>query len=117
MYNKSQTKAYEMANENFNSQVKDFLAQGYKISTKTMSGTQGEVGKIDFISPDGNEIVRLVIDECHCYGKDEMVDYYKVCDYRYKKDDYWTEKDLYGKTFWLKDEYIGAEYGVYPYEW
>ena len=47
----------------FSGIVKNMLNKGYTIYTKTMSGTQGEIAKIDLLSPDSCVYRVLMIDE------------------------------------------------------
>ena len=44
----------------FSAKVAEFLANGYQINTNTMSGSQGEVAKVDFRK--GDELIRVVLD-------------------------------------------------------
>ena len=43
----------------FTAKVSEYIAKGYTISTTTMSGSQGEVAKVDFRK--GNEIIRILL--------------------------------------------------------
>lgn len=45
----------------FTAKVNEFLANGYTINTATMSGSQGEVAKIDFRK--GNEVFRVLLEK------------------------------------------------------
>ena len=44
----------------FSAKIAEFLANGYQINTNTMSGSQGEVAKVDFRK--GDELIRVVLD-------------------------------------------------------
>lgn len=55
---------FEQINRKFTEAVADLIAKGYVINTATMSGSQGEVGKVDLT--DGKEIIRVVLDN---FGK------------------------------------------------
>jgi len=55
---------FEQINRKFTEAVSDLIAKGYVINTATMSGSQGEVGKVDLT--DGKEIIRVVLDN---FGK------------------------------------------------
>lgn len=43
----------------FTAKVSEYITKGYTISTTTMSGSQGEVAKVDFRK--GNEIIRILL--------------------------------------------------------
>lgn len=47
----------------FSGIVKNMLNKGYTIFTKTMSGTQGEIAKLDLLSPDGCVYRVMMLDE------------------------------------------------------
>ena len=49
--------------------VSDMISKGYIIHSNTMSGTQGEIGKIDFT--DGKKVYRLFMDTEHIKQKTE----------------------------------------------
>ena len=44
-------------NKRYTEIVNEYIAKGYTINTATMSGSQGEIAKIDFT--DGTEIIRI----------------------------------------------------------
>lgn len=46
-------------NKKFSEVVADYMAKGYTINTATMSGSQGEVAKVDFT--DGKVIIRVLL--------------------------------------------------------
>ena len=48
-------------NARFTATVAEWMAKGYTINTATMSGSQGELGKVDLT--DGEEIIRVLLDE------------------------------------------------------
>lgn len=61
---------YAEINKRFTDKVNEYIAKGYIINSATMTGSQGEVAKIDLT--DGNEIIRIMIKECwynHCEYK------------------------------------------------
>ena len=66
---------YAEINKIFTNKVNEYLANGYTINSATMSGSQGEVAKIDLTN--GNEIIRIMIDECwenhHAYNGYEII--------------------------------------------
>lgn len=47
-------------NKRYSEIVAEYISKGYTINTASMSGTQGEIAKIDLT--DGNEIIRISID-------------------------------------------------------
>ena len=51
---------FEQINRKFTETVAEWMAKGYIVNTATMSGSQGEIGKIDLT--DGKEIIRVVLD-------------------------------------------------------
>ena len=50
-------------NAKFTQKVAEYMAKGYTINTATMSGSQGEIAKIDLT--DGNEIIRVLLNSFH----------------------------------------------------
>ena len=48
----------------YTAKVAEYISKGYIISTHTMTGHQGEIGKIDLTN--GSEIVRISIQTTHC---------------------------------------------------
>lgn len=50
---------FEQINRKFTETVAEWMAKGYIVNTATMSGSQGEIGKIDLT--DGKEIIRVVL--------------------------------------------------------
>ena len=66
---------YAEINKIFTNKVNEYLNKGYIINSSTMSGSQGEVAKIDLTN--GNEIIRIMIDECwenhHVYNGYEII--------------------------------------------
>ena len=65
-------------NKRFTEILSDYISKGYRVNAGTMSGTQGELAKVDFT--DGNELIRVrmgnnlvkVQDERHCYSLKAM---------------------------------------------
>lgn len=53
---------YAEINKKFTDKVNEYLNKGYTINSATMTGSQGEVAKVDLT--DGNEIIRIMIEEC-----------------------------------------------------
>ena len=47
-------------NARFTEKVAEYMAKGYTINTATMSGSQGELGKVDLTN--GREIIRVLLD-------------------------------------------------------
>lgn len=52
-------------NRRYTDIVNDYIQSGYDINTSTMSGSQGEIAKIDLTN--GTEIVRILIDDSTDY--------------------------------------------------
>lgn len=50
-------------NKRFTNLVGEYMAQGYIINSATMSGSQGEISKIDLT--DGKEVIRILIQSFH----------------------------------------------------
>ena len=50
----------------FTAKVSEYITKGYTISTATMSGSQGEVAKVDFRK--GNEIIRILLTNETAWG-------------------------------------------------
>ena len=59
---------YAEINKKFTDKVNEYLNKGYIINSATMTGSQGEVAKVDLTN--GKEIIRVMIDECWygCYS-------------------------------------------------
>lgn len=53
---------YAEINRKFTDKVNEYIAKGYIINSTTMTGSQGEVAKVDLT--DGKEIIRIMISEC-----------------------------------------------------
>lgn len=51
---------YESINRRYTEVVAEWMAKGYTINTATMSGSQGEVAKIDLTN--GQEIIRILLE-------------------------------------------------------
>lgn len=62
---------YAEINKKFTEKVAEYLSMGYIINTRTMSGTQGELAKVDLT--DGTEIVRIVLERNHRDSKDVVI--------------------------------------------
>ena len=60
----------------FTEKVTEFIQKGYIISTSTMSGHQGEIGKVDLRK--GNEIIRVLLEQESEYGRGKVYDREKV---------------------------------------
>lgn len=56
-------------NKKFSEAVAKTLAEGYQICCNTMSGSQGEVANVNFISPEG-EHYTLMLDHCSSLGSE-----------------------------------------------
>ncbi len=54
---------YADINKKYTATVAEYLANGYTINTKTMSGSQGDYAHIDLT--DGTEVVRIMVDTFH----------------------------------------------------
>jgi len=54
---------FESINKKFTAAVAEWMAKGYYINTATMSGSQGETGKVDLTN--GKEIIRILLDDFH----------------------------------------------------
>lgn len=50
-------------NNRFTAIVTDYMAKGYTINTRTMSGSQGDFAHIDLT--DGTEVIRIMVDTFH----------------------------------------------------
>lgn len=57
---------YSDINKKYTEIVSEYMAKGYVINTGSMSGSQGEIAKIDFT--DGKQIIRVVISKFHDYN-------------------------------------------------
>ena len=55
-------------NNIFSAKVAEFLANGYQINTNTMSGSQGEIAKVDFRK--GDELIRVLLYRKTIWGED-----------------------------------------------
>ncbi len=54
---------YADINKRYTEIVTEYLAKGYTINSRTMSGSQGEIANIDFT--DGTEVIRILIVSFH----------------------------------------------------
>lgn len=54
-------------NKRYSEIVAEYMAQGYIINTASMSGSQGEIAKIDLT--DGNEIIRIRVESFHNWSE------------------------------------------------
>ena len=54
-------------NRLFTEKVTELIGQGFQINPATMSGSQGEIGKVDLRK--GSEIIRVLLTEEHGYGE------------------------------------------------
>lgn len=59
---------FESINKKFTEVVAEWMAKGYYINTATMSGSQGETGKVDLT--DGKEIIRILLDDFHDWDRE-----------------------------------------------
>lgn len=59
---------YQGIEKKFTETVENYLRAGWTFNTATMSGCQGERGKVDLLSPDGGEVIRVVLDEIPAVG-------------------------------------------------
>lgn len=55
----------------YTAKVSEYLAKGYEICIETMSGTQGEMAKVDFVKD--NEIIEVRLDEVHRYREHDRI--------------------------------------------
>lgn len=60
---------YADINKRYTEIVSEYIAKGFTVNTATMSGSQGEVAKIDLT--DGSEIIRVLIRDFSDYGNTE----------------------------------------------
>lgn len=56
---------YADINKRFTDIVAEYIGRGYVINTGTMTGSQGEVAKVDLTN--GTEIIRVLLDKCTLY--------------------------------------------------
>lgn len=54
---------YADINKKYTAIVTDYMAKGYTINTRTMSGSQGDFAHIDLT--DGTEVIRIMVDTFH----------------------------------------------------
>ena len=54
---------YADINRKYTATIADYLAKGYTINTRTMSGSQGDYAHIDL--SDGTEVIRIMVDTFH----------------------------------------------------
>ena len=54
---------YADINRKYTATIADYLAKGYTINTRTMSGSQGDYAHIDLT--DGTEVIRIMVDTFH----------------------------------------------------
>lgn len=59
---------YSDINKMFTDKVGEYIAKGYVINTGTMSGTQGEIAKVDLT--DGDEVIRVSLRKIYTRGHD-----------------------------------------------
>ncbi len=57
---------YKDINAKFTAKVAELIARGYTINTATMSGSQGEISKVDLT--DGKEVIRVLLDRFSGYA-------------------------------------------------
>lgn len=57
---------YAEINRKFTEKVTEYIGNGYTFNTATMSGSQGEISKVDLT--DGSEIVRIALKRYNPYG-------------------------------------------------
>lgn len=57
---------YAEINKRYTQIVAEYFAKGYQVNSGTMSGTQGEIAKVDFT--DGKEIIRVMLNSFHTLG-------------------------------------------------
>ena len=60
---KNEAEAWEAAVRDYNKKVQGYLDDGIMINPGTMSGTQGEIARIDF--SDGSAVIRLTLESWH----------------------------------------------------
>lgn len=54
---------YVDINKKYTATVAEYMAKGYTINTRTMSGSQGDYAHIDLT--DGTEVIRIMVDTFH----------------------------------------------------
>lgn len=57
---------YAEINKRYTELVAEYMSKGYTINTSSMSGSQGEIAKIDLT--DGEKVIRIMISTFHSYG-------------------------------------------------
>ena len=88
---------YAEINKKFTDKVNEYLNKGYTINSATMTGSQGEIAKIDLTN--GKEIIRVMINDCW-YGRYDEHNGYEI---------------YVGKA--IKPEYLINSYGSFKTIW
>lgn len=89
--------------------VAEFFAKGYRLHTKSMSGSQGEEAKIDFIKD--NELIRVWMDRKYEFDWDSELSGYTL----FIRVGRWNEDAKYAgrRIVWLHDLDVIEEYKFY----
>ena len=90
---------YENINAEYTEEVSKFIQNGWTINTTTMSGSQGEVAKVDFT--DGKRIARVALEKK--YDSEMCVDYYAITTSVTNDDCKVVPNKMYSNTIWDKD--------------
>ena len=102
-------------NKFFTSCLRVYLLAGYTINAGTMSGTQGELAKVDLT--DGKEIVRAYIGKFHEYDKENISKSYdglEIVVGRLKEKDIREYMKEFGcPTIWNKELEVITRYRAY----
>lgn len=90
---------YAEINQMFTYVVTDYLIDGWTINTTTMSGSQGEVAKVDFT--DGKRIARVALEKK--YDSEMCVDYYAITASVTNDDCNVVPNKMRSNTLWNRD--------------
>lgn len=88
---------YAEINKIFTNKVNEYLNKGYIINSSTMSGSQGEIAKIDLTN--GEDIIRVMINDCW-YGHYNDYSGYEIYVGRAIKTEYKIHSYGSSKTIW-----------------
>lgn len=83
-------------NKKFTEVVTEYMSKGYIINTASMSGSQGEVAKVDLT--DGKEIIRIRLANFHEWGKD--IEGYEIVIGRYVENEVKPNSNSTWGTIW-----------------
>ena len=113
---------YAEINKKFTDKVNEYLNKGYIINSATMTGSQGEVAKVDLTN--GKEIIRVMIDECWygCYSDYKGYEIYvgKAINTEHKIHSYgsfekiWNNEliEIFSKKYYKADRYRHKDWFV-----